>query len=126
MGFVLGLAALRGRAVIEAFTDKPLADTQVRAFSDRVEMVLDPEVNAAYPERWVGPADAQTSGGERFTSRLDVPKGDPGNTPSREEEVEEKARGLAASREAAGRLTERARNLHRAPDLRDLLLHPRA
>jgi 2-methylcitrate dehydratase PrpD len=125
MGFVLGMVALRGRAGVEDFTEEALADPEVRAFSDRVEMVLDPEVDAAYPERWIGLVDVETDGGERFTSRVDVPKGDPGNTLSREE-VEEKARSLAAYRNAASpeevdRLIERARNLHREPDVRDLL-----
>ena len=125
MGFVLGMAALRGRAGVEEFTEEALADEGIRAFHDRVEMVLDPEVDAAYPERWVGLIDVETKGGERFTSRVDVPKGDPGNTLSREE-VEEKAHSLAAYRNAASpeemdRFIERARNLHREPDVRDLL-----
>ena len=125
MGFVLGMAALRGRAGVEEFTEEALADEGIRAFHDRVEMVLDPEVDAAYPQRWIGLVDVETKGGERFTSRVDVPKGDPGNTLSREE-VEEKARSLAVYRNAASpeemdRLIERARNLHREPDVRDLL-----
>jgi 2-methylcitrate dehydratase PrpD len=125
MGFVLGMAALRGRAGVEEFTEEALADEGIRAFHDRVEMVLDPEVDAAYPRRWIGLVDVETKGGERFTSRVDVPKGDPGNTLSREE-VEEKVRSLAAYRNAASaeemdRLIERARNLHREPGVRDLL-----
>jgi len=125
MGFVLGMAAVGGRAGVEDFTEEALADEGIRAFHDRVEMVLDPEVDAAYPERWIGLVDVETNGGERFTSRVDVPKGDPGNTLGREE-VEEKARSLAAYGNAAtpeemGRLITRARNLHREPDVRDLL-----
>ena len=125
MGFVLALAALRGRAGVNDFTEEALEDEELRAFHDRVEMVLDPEVDAAYPERWIGLVDVETTGGERFTSRVDVPKGDPGNTLS-PEEVEEKARDLAAYRDAASfeelrRIVERVRNLHREPDVRDLL-----
>jgi 2-methylcitrate dehydratase PrpD len=125
MGFVLALAALRGRAGVEDFTEEALEDEELRAFHDRVEMVLDPEVDAAYPERWIGLVDVETTGGERFTSRVDVPKGDPGNTLS-PEEIEEKARDLAAYRGGASfeelrRIVERVRNLHREPDVRDLL-----
>jgi 2-methylcitrate dehydratase PrpD len=125
MGFVLALAALRGRAGVNDFTEEALEDEELRAFHDRVEMVLDPEVDAAYPERWIGLVDVETTGGERFTSRVDVPKGDPENTLS-PEEVEEKARDLAAYRGGASfeelrRIVERARNLHREPDVRNLL-----
>src|SRR5215204_5138093 len=125
MGFVLALAALRGRAGVNDFTEEALEDEELRAFHDRVEMVLDPEVDAAYPERWIGLVDVETTGGERFTSRVDVPKGDPENTLS-PEEVEEKARDLAAYRggtsfEELRRIVERVRNLHREPDVRNLL-----
>ena len=125
MGFVLALAALRGRAGVNDFTEEALEDEELRAFHDRVEMVLDPEVDATYPERWIGLVDVETTGGERFTSRVDVPKGDPENTLS-PEEVEEKARDLAAYRGGASfeelrRIVERVRNLHREPDVRNLL-----
>jgi 2-methylcitrate dehydratase PrpD len=126
MGFVLALAALRGRAGVNDFTEEALEDEELRAFHDRVEMVLDEEVDAAYPERWIGLVDVETSSGERFTSRVDVPKGDPGNTLS-PEEIEEKARDLAAYRDGASseelsHIVERVRNLHREPGVRDLLL----
>jgi len=125
MGFVLALAALRGRAGVNDFTEEALEDEELRAFHDRVEMILDEEVDAAYPERWIGLVDVEISSGERFTSRVDVPKGDPGNTLS-PEEIEEKARDLAAYRDGASseelsHIVERVRNLHREPDVRDLL-----
>jgi 2-methylcitrate dehydratase PrpD len=125
MGFVLALAALHGRVGINDFTEEALENEEVRGFHDRVEMVLDPEVDAAYPKRWIGVVDVETTQGERFTSRVDVPKGDPGNTLS-PEEIEKKARDLAAYRGAASceelrRIIERIRNLHREPDVRDLL-----
>jgi 2-methylcitrate dehydratase PrpD len=125
MGFVLALIAERGSASIHDFTEEALEDPELRSFHDRVEMVLDPEVDAAYPGRWIGLVDVETTGGEQFTSRVDVPKGDPGNTLS-PEEVEEKARSLAAYRDGASfeelrHIVERVRNLHQEPDVRDLL-----
>jgi 2-methylcitrate dehydratase PrpD len=125
MGFILALAALRGRAGVNDFTEAALEDEELRTFHDRVEMVLDPEVDAAYPERWIGLVDVETTGGEQFTSRVDVPKGDPGNTLSREE-IEEKAHDLAtyqdgASSEELKHIVGRVRNLHQEPDVRDLL-----
>src|SRR5215218_1165230 len=51
MGFVLALVALYGRAGVDEFTGEALTDPEVRAFHDRVEMVLDPEVDASYPAR---------------------------------------------------------------------------
>ena len=125
MGFVLALVALRGRAGITEFTEEALEDPKLRAFHDKVEMVLDPEVDAAYPERWIGLVDVETTDGEVLTSRVDVPKGDPENTLSREE-IEEKTRSLAGygggtSSEEVRRIIERAWNLENEENLRDLL-----
>ncbi len=69
--------------------------------------------------------EIQTSGVGRFTSRVEVPKGEPGNTLSREE-LEEKALRLAAfgggvSGEEMDRIVTRIWNLEEEADVRDLL-----
>lgn len=125
MGFVLAQVALKGSAGIDDFTEKALEDPELRKFSERVEMVQDREVDAVYPERWIRLVEIETTGGDTITSRVEVPKGDPGNTLSREE-VEEKARNLAkygggASDEEMARIIDRAWNLDHEPDVRDLL-----
>jgi 2-methylcitrate dehydratase PrpD len=125
MGFVLALIANRGSAGIDDFTEEALEDAGLRAFSEKVEMVLDEEVDAAYPQRWIGIVEVETSGGEHFTSRVEVPKGDPGNTLSREE-LEEKARNLAAYGGGAtsgemDRILSRIWSLEEEVDVRDLL-----
>lgn len=125
MGFVLALGALRGRAGITEFTDEALQDPELRRFANQVEMVYDPEIDGAYPERWIGLVEVETNDGECFTSRVDVPKGDPGNTLSRSE-IEEKARRLAAFQEGASpeeirKITDRVWALDRESDVRDLI-----
>src|ERR1700733_8016331 len=52
MGTVLGLIALYGRAGLQEFEDH-FGDPRIAAFRDKVEMVLDPEVDRAYPARWI-------------------------------------------------------------------------
>ena len=94
MGTVLGLIATRGHAGLAEFDADYKADAVV-AFRDKVQMVLDPEVDAAYPARWIGKVLVQTTDGRSFSSRVDEPKGDPGNTLSRAE-IEAKAVRLAA------------------------------
>ena len=125
MGFVLALIALYGHAGVTDFTDEALRDQLIRRFLDRVEMVLDAEIDAAYPERWIGLVEVETSDGQRFTARVDVPRGDPGNTLSRAE-IEEKARWLAdyqqgASLEEMNQIIARVWELDRQPDVRDVL-----
>lgn len=125
MGFVLALIALYGRAGVTDFSADALRNPQIRAFLDRVEMTLDPEIDGAYPERWIGLVEMETVDGRRFVSRVDVPRGDPGNSLSRVE-LEDKARRLAAYQQGATpeeleRLIKRIWRLDEEPHLRDLL-----
>ena len=125
MGFVLALIAVRGSAGLGDFTEEALEDAELREFHDKVEMVLDPEVDAEYPERWIGLVDIETRGGERFTSRVDVPKGDPGNPLSRAE-LEQKVRDLVAhggtaSAEEVDRVMDYAWGLDLRPSVGHLL-----
>ena len=84
MGTVLALAARHGHAGLAAFDGEYLAPETV-ALRDKVRMELDAEVDAAYPRRWIGKVTVRTADGRTLHGRVDEPKGDPGNTLSREE-----------------------------------------
>jgi 2-methylcitrate dehydratase PrpD len=99
MGTVLGLIANGRRAGMTDFEEK-FRDPATIAFADKVRMVLDPEVDGAYPARWIGKVTVKTTDGRTIHARVDEPKGDPGNTLSRPE-LEEKAMRLAAFSAAA-------------------------
>ena len=99
MGTVLGLVAVQGRAGLNEF-DAHYRAPAVTAFRDKVQMVLDAEVDAAYPARWIGKVHVRTTDGRSFEARVDEPKGDPGNSLSRPE-LESKALALAAYRGGA-------------------------
>lgn len=94
MGTVLGLIAVFDRAGLSEFDASFLAPDVV-AVRDKVSMVLDEEVDTAYPQRWIGKVTVHTTDGRVVTGRVAEPKGDPGNTLSRAE-IEQKARSLAA------------------------------
>jgi 2-methylcitrate dehydratase PrpD len=99
MGTVLAMIALHGRAGLAEF-DQHFAAPQAVAFRERVRMVLDPEVDQAYPARWLGKVQVVCSDGRRLEGRVDEPKGDPGNTLSRPE-LEAKFAALAVYRGGA-------------------------
>ena len=125
MAFVLALIALHGSAGVTDFTNEALHNSAIRAFLPRVEMTLDSKIDRAYPERWIGLVEVETTDGRQFVSCVDVPKGDPGNTLSRAE-LEEKARRLASYQQGATpaeieQVITRIWNLEQQPNLRDLL-----
>lgn len=99
MGTVLALVARFGRAGLVEF-DRHYHDAETVALRQRVEMQLDPEVDRAYPRRWIGKVNVHTFDGRVLAGRVDEPKGDPGNTLSREE-ISAKALSLAAYSGAA-------------------------
>jgi 2-methylcitrate dehydratase PrpD len=99
MGTVLAIVAEFGYAGVREF-DAHYDSPDVARFRDKIRMVLDPEVDAAYPARWIGKVTVTTKDGRRLEGRVDDPKGDPGNTLSRTE-LEHKVRTLALYADAA-------------------------
>ncbi len=125
MGFVLAMIALHGRAGINEFTEEALRDPAVRSFHNRVEMVLDEEVDRAYPRRWLGHVEVKTCDDRQIGIRIDVPRGDPENTLTRGE-LEEKAIRLAAfqggaTQEEMERIIARVWQLRKASNIDGLL-----
>lgn len=94
MGTVLALVARFGHAGLVEF-DQHFLDDSTQALRDRVTMELDAEVDGAYPQRWIGKVTVHTTDGRVLSGRVDEPKGDPGNTLSRDE-ITAKALRLAA------------------------------
>ena len=88
-------------------------------------MELDPEVDGAYPARWLGRVVVTTTSGQTFSAAIDDPKGDPGNTLSRPE-LEDKVQRLLAfsgarTPEQGRALIERVWHLRDARDLAGLI-----
>nr|WP_157090437.1 MmgE/PrpD family protein [Polaromonas jejuensis] len=94
MGTVLALVGRFGHAGLAEF-EQHFQDDATQNLRERVSMALDAEVDAAYPRRWIGKVTVHTSDGRALHGRVDEPKGDPGNTLSREE-ISAKALRLAA------------------------------
>jgi len=125
MGTVLGLIAVHQSAGLGEFEQHALQDGKVRVFRDKVRMTLDDEVNTAYPARWLGRVEVDTVDGRHLSAAVDVPKGDPDNTLSRDE-LEDKAQRLirfsnAATPQETDRIISHAWQLHAAPAVNDAL-----
>jgi 2-methylcitrate dehydratase PrpD len=99
MGAVLGLIATRRRAGMSDF-DAHFRESATVDFARKVGMAFDRDVDAAYPQRWIGKVTVETIDGRTLRAQVDEPKGDPGNTLSRRE-LEDKALALAAFSSAA-------------------------
>jgi aconitate decarboxylase len=106
MGFVIAVAAKYGRAGITDFTEAKLKEKDLLEFMTKVEMILDDEINAAFPKEWMAVVRVTTKGGRKYETKMETPKGDPNNTLTKygsivsfselmcREEIDSKARGL--------------------------------
>ncbi|MFY0543576.1 MmgE/PrpD family protein [Brevibacillus sp. H7] len=93
--FCVALAFVKGSAGLTDFTEEALFDPAIRSLMQRVELTLDPEVDAAYPEQWGSILEVETQQGEVLRQRTDYPKGDPEN-PVTAAELTAKFNALAA------------------------------
>ncbi|HBB78492.1 MAG TPA: 2-methylcitrate dehydratase, partial [Pseudomonas sp.] len=124
MGTVLGLIALYGKAGLTEFHAHALTDPRVGQFREKVSMMLDAQVDDAYPARWLGRVEVNTRDGRTLHGAIDEPKGDPGNTLSRAE-LEDKFRRLvqfsgARSADEAGALIDKVWRLRKLDSLAEL------
>lgn len=92
--YCLAAALMVGSVRGEAFTPRWMEDTGLRALAAKVEMHLDDEAHAAFPDRRGAVVEIETVAGARHTERRRTRKGDP-DDPLSDDEVIAKYRELA-------------------------------
>jgi 2-methylcitrate dehydratase PrpD len=83
--FAAAVALAHGKAGLAEYTQANVEDPRIRQLMARTSCYTDPELDAAYPERWPAVAAIQLRSGERLEARQDSPLGDPANPVSPEE-----------------------------------------
>ena len=73
------VALVDGQALIEQFTEARVKDPVVCDLAARVEIEVDPEMDAIYPGRYAGIVTIVLDDGREFRRRVDDPKGMPEN-----------------------------------------------
>nr|WP_174505885.1 MmgE/PrpD family protein [Acinetobacter sp. Marseille-Q1620] len=89
MGTVLGLIAVYADAGLDSFKKHALEDDDVILIRDKVQMILDQEIDKNYPKKWLGKVTVKTKKNQVFSELVTDPKGDPLNTLT-QRELEEK------------------------------------
>src|SRR5690349_8199066 len=113
--FVVASALTHGSVRLDAFTPERLGDPRVADLVERVEIVLDPELSAAFPGRRAARVAIETTDGRRLSHDQMTRKGDP-DDPLSDAQLVEKYRELAApviGARAADALLERLWSLER-------------
>lgn len=97
IGFSVALAVLKGRASVYDYRDDVLHDPQMRELMARIQVVADPQLDVAYPQRRGAWVEVVLRSGKELRSSTPNARGEP-ECPLTEQEVREKFRTLAAPR----------------------------
>lgn len=92
----VAVALIDGNVLIDQFTEARIADPVVCDLASRIEVEVDPEMDAIYPERFAGIVTIVLDGGRQFRKRVDFSKGTPEN-PMSADELSAKFRSLAGA-----------------------------
>jgi 2-methylcitrate dehydratase len=86
-------ALIDGEMTLRQFTSRRISDPKLRALIEKVEVVADPDLSAAYPGAIGNIVEVKTEKGS-YAEQVDHPRGHPKNRMT-DAEVEEKFRRLA-------------------------------
>jgi 2-methylcitrate dehydratase PrpD len=75
--FCTALAFVKQSAGLSDFNEQSIQDSTIAELMGKVEVSVDPEVNAAYPEKWGTVVEVILKNGDRIQRKTDYPKGDP-------------------------------------------------
>lgn len=92
----VAVALVDDAALVQQFTTDRIADPAVTDLASRVDVEIDPEMDAIYPGRYAGVVTVTLTDGRRLRKRVDYSKGMPENPMSRED-IHVKYRSLAAA-----------------------------
>lgn len=91
--YCVAVALLDGEVGLGAFDPGRVSDPKLHSFMQRIQVISDPELSAAYPEAIANTVEIRT-GEKVYTERVNHPRGHPKNRMT-DTEVEEKFRRLA-------------------------------
>jgi 2-methylcitrate dehydratase PrpD len=89
--------------LVDQVAEEKISDPRVSDLAKRVEVVLDPEIEEAYPEKFAGKVEIVLTNGKGFEARVDYPTGSPEN-PMSFDDVAEKFESLADTVMGRGRI----------------------
>jgi 2-methylcitrate dehydratase PrpD len=92
----VAVALLDSAVLIEQFTKQRIADPMLNELISRVNVEVDPDMDAIYPEKYAGIVTIELRDGRRLRKRVDSSKGMPENRMS-PAELNDKFRSLAAA-----------------------------
>ncbi len=77
--YCIAVVLLEGQALLDQFTEGKISDPKILELAKRVEIVLDPEIEKIYPDKFANKVEILLTNGKKFEARVDDPSGSPEN-----------------------------------------------
>jgi 2-methylcitrate dehydratase PrpD len=119
--YVVAAALTDGEMGPAQLTEERLADSDLIAFTRLVNVQVDEELNAFYPDFTASRVEIKLKDGQAMTRLVEVPKGDP-RDPMKESDLAEKLRCFAAGKDEAtlGKIVDMTSALEKLDDINEL------
>ena len=88
MPFGAAVAILFSRASIDEYSPKNINSFEVKKMMSRVRCIAEEDLEQEFPRKWPSRATITTKKGERYSKKVDYPKGDPQNPLTWDELIE--------------------------------------
>jgi 2-methylcitrate dehydratase PrpD len=88
MPFGAAVATLFGKASVDEYNPENFSSPAVREMMSRVRCVSDEEIEKEFPKKWPARATITTRDGQKFSTKVEYPKGDPENPLSWQELID--------------------------------------
>jgi 2-methylcitrate dehydratase PrpD len=123
--FNVAVALVDGTALVDQFNEARIVDPVVCDLASRVEVEIDPEMDAVYPGRYAGVVTLVLDDGRQLRKRVDYSKGMPENQmTSRDLDAKFLSlAGAAVGATAAGNLLEQLAGIFDTSDISGLARH---
>jgi 2-methylcitrate dehydratase PrpD len=93
--YCMAVVLLEGQALLDQFNEEKISDPKILELAKRVEIVLDPEIEKIYPDKFANKVEIILNNGKKFEARVNDPSGSPEN-PMSFDQVVEKFESLAS------------------------------
>jgi len=98
--YCIAAALLEGQVLLDQFTREKISDQRILEMVKQIEIVVDPEIDQVYPEKFAGKVELVLRNGKSLTAKVDFPTGSSENPMSFQQVVDK------FKSQASGTLTE--------------------
>jgi len=128
--YCAGVMFMHGKVSISDFTEEKLADPtfmeRVKQIGKKVELIVDPEMETAYPEKYIAKVVLNLKDGRKYERVVRTAKGFYPENPVGDDEIRAKFRTLATEiipKKQVEELIELTENLEEIKDIREITRH---